>query len=229
MAKILIIGGGVGGLSAGIYARLNGHDAIVCEKHFVAGGNLTGWNRKGYHIDNCIHWLTGTNPASSYYKMWVDLGALGDDVEIVQESSLFCCDKNGRRVSLPPSLSELEREMMAQSQNDEREIKRFIRAVDFMQGADHIAGDDCNEGITLGRLASGLGPLLRYYKKTTGDLAMLFNSPALRTFITGFWGEYFGALALISVFATFCEQTINGRLRGGISSILYHLLDVLVG
>ena len=76
MAKILIIGGGVSGLSAGIYAQLNGHSAVVCEKHAVAGGNLTGWQRGEYHIDNCIHWLTGTNPASKSYKMWEDLGVL---------------------------------------------------------------------------------------------------------------------------------------------------------
>ena len=214
MAKILIIGGGVAGLSAGIYARLNGHEAIVCEKHFVAGGNLTGWNRGGYHIDNCIHWLTGTNPASSHYKMWVELGALGDGIEIVQEGSLFSCDKDGKRVMLPPSLAGLEKQMLDHSKNDEREIKRFIRAVDFLQGADNIAGKKCDEGMTFGRLVKGVGPLLRYYNRTTGELAALFNSPALRTFITGFWGDDFGALALIYVFATFCGK--NGALpRGG--------------
>ena len=60
MSKILIIGGGVSGLSAGIYAQLQGYEAIICERHNIAGGNLTGWDRGGYHIDNCVHWLTGT-------------------------------------------------------------------------------------------------------------------------------------------------------------------------
>ena len=55
MAKIIIVGGGVSGLSAGIYAQLNGHTAVICEKHTKAGGNLTGWQREGYKIDNCIH------------------------------------------------------------------------------------------------------------------------------------------------------------------------------
>lgn len=72
MANIIIIGGGVAGLSAGIYAQLNGHNATIYERHFKAGGNLTGWDRGGYHIDNCIHWLTGTNPATKQYNMWQD-------------------------------------------------------------------------------------------------------------------------------------------------------------
>ena len=78
MAKILIIGGGVAGLSAGIYAQMNGHQATICERQKNTGGNLTGWQRGEYHIDNCIHWLTGTNPATDTYKIWKDLGALGN-------------------------------------------------------------------------------------------------------------------------------------------------------
>ena len=64
MSKIVIIGGGVAGLTAGICARLNGYDAVIFEKHRIAGGNLTGWDRGGFHIDNCVHWLTGTNPVT---------------------------------------------------------------------------------------------------------------------------------------------------------------------
>ena len=64
MKELVIVGGGVAGLSAGIYAQLRGFHATVVEKHRVPGGNLTGWNRDGRHIDNCIHWLTGTNPVT---------------------------------------------------------------------------------------------------------------------------------------------------------------------
>lgn len=213
MANVLIIGGGVAGLSAGIYARLAGHSATVCERHFIAGGNLTGWNRAGYHIDNCIHWLTGTNPSSRLYNMWEDLGVLGKDVKIVQGDSLFTCERDGRSISLPPSLSELEKRMMAESQNDEKEIKSFIRAIDLMLGKENIAGKNCNEGMTGSRLVKGIGPLLKYYKLTTGQLAERFNSPALKCFITGFWGEDFSSVALLYVFATYCGK--NGALPEG--------------
>ena len=50
MAKIIIIGAGVAGLAAGICAQADGHQATVFERHFRAGGNLTGWDRNGYHI-----------------------------------------------------------------------------------------------------------------------------------------------------------------------------------
>ena len=108
MANIIIIGGGVAGLSAGIYAQMNGHHATIYEKHFKAGGNLTGWDRNGYHIDNCIHWLTGTNPVTKLYKTWKDLGALGD-VPVYQAESLFTFEKDGYTLSLGQCYSTIDR------------------------------------------------------------------------------------------------------------------------
>ena len=213
MAKIVIIGGGVAGLSAGIYARIAGYEAEIYEKHFVPGGNLTGWQRGEYHIDNCIHWLTGTNKSSSLYQMWIDLGILGDNIGIIQGNSLISCERGGVRVSLPPSLPELRREMLRVSPDDKREIESFCNAVEFVMAADNIAGEDCNEGITPGRTLRGIAPVLRYFGLTTGQLAARFKNPALQCFITGFWGDDFGAFALIYVFATYCGR--NGALPEG--------------
>ncbi|MCM1259117.1 MAG: NAD(P)-binding protein, partial [Roseburia sp.] len=43
--KIVIVGGGIGGLSAGIYGRLSGYEVEIYEKNPVAGGECMGWNR----------------------------------------------------------------------------------------------------------------------------------------------------------------------------------------
>ena len=60
MKRILIIGGGISGLTAGIFAQKLGFESIIFEKHSILGGKCTGWDRGHYHIDGCIHWLTGT-------------------------------------------------------------------------------------------------------------------------------------------------------------------------
>ena len=41
MKKIVIIGGGVAGLSAGIFAQKNGFDSVILEKHHTLGGVTT--------------------------------------------------------------------------------------------------------------------------------------------------------------------------------------------
>ncbi len=82
---VAIIGGGVAGLCAGCYAQMNGYKATIFEMHNLPGGVCTAWQRNGYTIDSCIHWLVGTSPASSYHKLWREVGALEGSTIIDQD------------------------------------------------------------------------------------------------------------------------------------------------
>lgn len=205
MANVVIIGAGVSGLAAGIYAQMRGHNAIICEKHFRSGGNLTGWQRGDYHIDNCIHWLTGTNKKSATYNTWVELGALGDGVEVYQGESLYTCALGRESISLYRDIERLKDGMLRISPRDRKETERFIHAVKTVMDL------SCGEGIKRYLTAPAL---LYYHNMSTGELSRRFRHPLLREFIVSIMGEYFGAIALIFVFATFCSG--NGGLpRGG--------------
>ncbi|MCG8568733.1 MAG: NAD(P)/FAD-dependent oxidoreductase [Spirochaetes bacterium] len=76
MKKIVIIGGGIAGLSAGCYAKMNDFDAHIYEMHNLPGGLCTSWKRRGYTFDICIQWLMGTSPDSPYHKIWQELESL---------------------------------------------------------------------------------------------------------------------------------------------------------
>ena len=60
--SLLIIGAGIAGLCAGVYAQQNGYASKIVEMHTLPGGLATAWKRKGYTIDGCIHWLVGSSP-----------------------------------------------------------------------------------------------------------------------------------------------------------------------
>jgi phytoene dehydrogenase-like protein len=214
MANIVIVGSGVAGLSAGIYAQLNGHSATIYERHSRVGGNLTGWNRAGYHIDNCIHWLTGTNLNTSLYKMWQELGVLGD-VKIYQGESLYTFEKDGKRLSLYNNLNKIKKEMLDISPDDEKEILSFIKAIEQVQGLMGIAGDKHDEKSGFFKKVQSIPSLFKYYRLTTGELANLFSSQVLKGFIESIISEYFSSLALIVIFATFCGD--NGGIPAGSS------------
>ena len=135
MAGIVIIGGGVTGLSAGIHLLADSeqaHRVTVCERHTVPGGNLTGWVRGGCYIDNCVHWLVGTNPATALYREWVKLGAL-DGAEIRHPDSLYTCRLDGEEIALWRDAARVERAMLWYSPADGREIRRLFRAVRALQ------------------------------------------------------------------------------------------------
>ena len=203
MAKIIIIGGGVAGLSAGIYAKASGHDVTIYEAHTEAGGNLTGWQRGPYHIDNCIHWLTGTNKKTNTYKMWEQLGALGK-IKIYEPASLYTYYENGQSVSLIRDITEFEKQLLTLSPGDEKAINALIKAVN---GAALLCGLRENG-------AHGLFELLKCTRMSTGELAGKFKHPLIRGFLSSFLTDGFSAAALVFVFANFCYG--NADLpRGG--------------
>ena len=64
--SVAIIGGGIAGLCAGCYAQMNGYRSRIYEMHDLPGGLMTAWERKGYTIDYCIHWLVGSSPKAEH-------------------------------------------------------------------------------------------------------------------------------------------------------------------
>ncbi len=74
--KIAIIGAGISGLSAGIFARLNGFDTTLYEMRHRTGGVCSSWHRGGYYVNSSIHWLVGSAPGTDLYDMWHQLGVI---------------------------------------------------------------------------------------------------------------------------------------------------------
>lgn len=223
MAEIIIIGGGVAGLSAGIYAQLNGHKATIYEKHFKAGGNLTGWDRLGYHIDNCIHWLTGTNPVTKQYKVWEDLGALGE-VEVYQPETLYTFEKDGMKLSLSKDLAKFKKDMLAISPEDRKEILSLIRAIRTVQGMNGTAGINHNEKYSAIKKVIAAPALLKYNRLTTKDLAERFKHPVIKGFLNSLFSDYFNSLAFIMVAAVFTGAN-GGVPAGGSCAMVDRMLE----
>ena len=79
--EVIIIGGGVAGLSSGIYGQLNGYSTEILEMHSLPGGQCTAWKRKDYTFDYCIHWLVGSS-SGPFHDIWKETGALDEHTEI---------------------------------------------------------------------------------------------------------------------------------------------------
>ena len=124
---IVIIGAGISGLAAGIYAEQNGFHAIVLEKNPSVGGLCTGWYRKGHYIDGCIHWLTGTKPGNDLHEMWKNVGALDKETNIIQLDSWGTFEYQGQKVTFWRDLNRAEKEWIDISPADEKQIKKFFK------------------------------------------------------------------------------------------------------
>ena len=133
MKKLIIVGGGVAGLTAGIYACKCGLEVELYEMHTIPGGECTGWDRKGYHFDNCIHWLTGTKEETSLYKVWEAVGALeGVDTYTVEE--FRCINYKETMIHLYNDVERLRSHLKEISPEDAEGIDGICDDIKCLQG-----------------------------------------------------------------------------------------------
>jgi phytoene dehydrogenase-like protein len=122
---VAIIGAGVAGLATGIYAQMNGYAAHVFEMHTQPGGLCTSWERKGYTIDCCVHWLTGSRPGTSLYKLWEEVGLI-QGLDLIDHDELVRVEfADGPTVHLYTDLDRLEKHLLELAPEDAAVIKEF--------------------------------------------------------------------------------------------------------
>jgi phytoene dehydrogenase-like protein len=72
--KLIVIGAGTAGLTAGIYAARSGYQVQLLEMDSTPGGLCTSWRRDGYRFDASSAGLAGTSPDAPIHHLWEDLG-----------------------------------------------------------------------------------------------------------------------------------------------------------
>ena len=126
--SIIIIGAGMGGLSAGCYGQMNGYNTQIFEMHTLPGGQCASWKRKGYTFDACIHHLFGCSPGSKIYQLWHELGAMPREmVRPAECTSVLSPD--GKLFMDYYDLDRLEDHLHRLSPVDSKPIKEYIDAI----------------------------------------------------------------------------------------------------
>ncbi len=127
--SIIIIGTGIAGLSAGCYCQMNGYNTRIFEMDTRPGGVCTSWKRKGYTIDGCMHWLVGSGPASSFYRIWEELGIMNAHTFINHKEYWSIEGSNGKSIVLYADLERLENHMKELAPEDSDIIEDFIKGI----------------------------------------------------------------------------------------------------
>ncbi|MGL4774039.1 MAG: phytoene desaturase family protein [Clostridium sp.] len=218
MKKIVIIGGGVAGLSAGIYAQKKGYKSIILEKHKIVGGQCTGWNRQGYHIDGCIHWLTGTKEGTLLNKMWKEVGAL-DGIEIYQPNTFTVFSYQDYKIPVYRDLNKFRETLLELSPEDGEEINDLCEAISQMHNLDMATEKpmDRMNVWDMFKAYRGNKPMIRVmkdYGKISGEeLSKRFKHPAISELLRSMLPDGLSASSTIFALGIFTDG--NGGIPMG--------------
>ena len=129
MNKVIIIGGGIAGLSAGCYCQMNGFQSEIYEMHDMPGGLCTGWHRKNFTFDGCLHWLVGTSPSNPMYRMWEELGVVKGKKFYDFDYFNKVIDKEGNEFITFTNPDRFKEQMLEYSKEDDRFIGKIVKDI----------------------------------------------------------------------------------------------------
>ncbi|MBK5111979.1 MAG: NAD(P)/FAD-dependent oxidoreductase [Candidatus Heimdallarchaeota archaeon] len=221
MTKIIIIGGGLAGLSAGCYLQINGFDTEIFEMHDKPGGLCTSWSRKDFTFDGCIHFLFGSNAPNQFFDLWqeiVDLKAL-DIVDFDEYSRIVKGDKSLSLYSDPDKLRDA---MLAIAPEDKAVIVEFTQAVrDYCDLYVPIEIAPELIGMKVGmKLLPKIKPFMKFNKVwniSTEEFVNRFTNPFLRaTLADSFEGGYMSLISIITSLSMMSTRTAGYPIGGSL-------------
>ncbi len=211
MKKVIIIGAGIAGLTAGIYARQSGFDVTIYESHTIPGGASTSWKRKGYLFEGGMHWLTGSSPTVPLNQLWREVGALDDSVKILNRDPFYIFEHKGQRAYLYRDVEKLKRHFLELSGEDKDEILSLFRDLEKF-GKICMTMTDI-KGVTVKnkksvpvsvylKMIPAMPRMAFYSKLTSKDYSERFKSPLLKLLLQNIVGPETSAVGLLFTLST---------------------------
>jgi phytoene dehydrogenase-like protein len=230
--KLIIIGGGIAGLSTGIYGRMNDFDCEIIEMHTIAGGQCTAWERKGYRFDYCLHWLVGT-ARGPYNKIWKETGALDDSTKIINHEIFNrIIDTDNNEFIIYSDINRWREYLIKSAPEDADAINKMCKDMNSAVGLDDLMTFLEKRSIAqliknFPRIVSFILLLMRYSKKNVKQYVEILKlkNKNLKYFLESSFGENdFSAIAFLMMLAWFSAKNA-GYVIGGSLPLAKRMAD----
>ena len=220
--KVVIIGGGIAGLSAGIYSVMNGFETEIIEMHDVAGGQCTAWDRKGYRFDYCLHWLVGTSKGA-FHEIWKETNVINNETEIIDhEVHSRILDNDGNEFIIYSNIDRWEKYLIELAPEDEASINQMCKDMRKSALLEPFAlAPELRSPLDYVRILPQMMPVFNVIRKF-GRLTcqeyfdkLNFKSEKIKSVFFSLYGNRdFSALAFIFMLGWF-NQKNAGYIKGG--------------
>lgn len=196
---VIIIGGGIAGLCAAVYAQKCGYQAEVLEMHDMAGGLAMSWRRGAYRFETCLHWFYGADPSGAMRAQWSEVFDV-EKLTFVDLPELARLEtEEGDALVIPTNADRLEKELLEHAPQDAEAIRGLasaVRRLGRLKMPDPGKNWVENASVLL-RDLPGLPVLRSLLRISTREYGERFTDPLLRNFFID--SEFGGLPALATI------------------------------
>ncbi len=223
--RVVVIGGGVAGLCAAVYAQRSGYQAEVLEMNTLTGGLAMSWHRHSYRFETCLHWLVGSKAGGDFNRIWREVCDI-DQLQFVFPAEMaWMEDEHGASLPIATDVNRLEKELLESAPQDAKAIHSLARDIRTLSRFRiPPPGESWLMTWPMYLRNTPMVPALRRLTKISGhEYSQRFTHPLLRSFFGE--GEMGQMCALALIISLAWMNAGDGGYSIGGSQALIHLIE----
>jgi len=122
---VIIIGAGVAGLTSAALLSKAGLKVCVLERHYLIGGYIQGFERKGFTFDTAIHWLNQCGKNGTVSKLFEHIDESFPRPQTMEVIKRHLTDKHEFVLTNQPD--QLKQDLIEKFPEDKKGIEKFFR------------------------------------------------------------------------------------------------------
>jgi len=124
----IIIGAGLGGLSAGAKLAKEGKKVLVLEQHYLVGGCATQFKRKGYTFEVSVHELNGIDKNEHLHMLYKDLDTF-DNLTFLRIPEFYRWIGTDLDIVIPDDIEELKEMLINKFPQEKKGILKYFTTI----------------------------------------------------------------------------------------------------
>ena len=190
---VVVIGAGLGGLSAAGYLARSGKKVLVLEHHSVPGGYAHEFRRGKFRFEVALHAMDGVTEGGWVYPVLADLGVL-DQVEFHRLDPFYTAKFPDHEIKVSGDVNAYIKELKRNFPNEENGIERLFQ--NLKQTEEEVkaftAARSRGENIPMADMPAKYPNLVLAMTQSWDDyMSRFIRNEQLKAIISALWG-YFG-------------------------------------
>lgn len=228
---IIVIGSGLGGLTAASRLAVLGHSVGVFEEHFIPGGYATNFKRKNYKFDVSLHGIGGLEPGGNVHNILSACNVI-DKITPLKNSEAYSVMWNNKLITIPNSKEEYKELLINKFPLEKSGIHNLFCAIDrFDDGFSRFILQ--SDSSIFNKLHKNVLLFINWSGKTTYEVISKYvkNEEFIRLFTTlwTYYGLHPAELSAIYFFIPWVSYHSHGKyyIKGGAQALSNSFVDVI--